>query len=141
LISLGRHEEAFAQCEAALEDPMVRSGSRRAIEKRIVRVAKKLSKNIKFHFQHLSKEIEHRTISAEKVPNKAYGKAIYINEEGVEMNVETLVLKFYENDGWKGYHSENSIITTLFGLLFWDVLFDDSVPGVFCSPFQVFSYS
>ncbi|KAI8814596.1 hypothetical protein BJ742DRAFT_270091 [Cladochytrium replicatum] len=50
--------------------------------------------------------------------------------------VEELALEWYKARGWKGYHSENSIITTLFGLLFWDVLFFCEVPGAFSSPYQ-----
>jgi len=37
--------------------------------------------------------------------------------------------------GWKGLHAENGIVTTLFGLLFWDVLFSAQV-DVFQTEFQ-----
>ena len=35
-----------------------------------------------------------------------------------------------------GIHSENGLGLTLFGLFLWNQIFDDSVPGVFQSPFQ-----
>jgi hypothetical protein len=37
---------------------------------------------------------------------------------------------------WKAVHSENSALTTLFALLFFDIIFLDTIPGVFVSPFQ-----
>ena len=35
----------------------------------------------------------------------------------------------------RSFHAEGSIVTTIFGLLFWDVFFAD-VPGVFETPYQ-----
>ena len=58
------------------------------------------------------------------------------NEDISTVRVEQYVLEHFELEGWKGYHEENSIITTLFGLLFWDIIFDSSVPGVFQQPHQ-----
>lgn len=70
------------------------------------------------------------------------------------MNVETLALQWYENQGFKGYvyllpfspstltivqcrsiYSETRIIATLFGILFWDIIFLP-IPGAFETPFQ-----
>ncbi len=62
---------------------------------------------------------------------------IDIADQETPLSVEDLALAHYARQGWKGYHSENSIITTLFGLLFWDILFMDDIPGVFESPYQV----
>ena len=33
-------------------------------------------------------------------------------------------------------HCEGSFFGSLFGLLFWDIIFDASVPGVFATPYQ-----
>jgi Fanconi-associated nuclease 1 len=33
-------------------------------------------------------------------------------------------------------HCEGSILITIFGLLFWEIIFDASVPMVFQSPYQ-----
>jgi fanconi-associated nuclease 1 len=71
---------------------------------------------------------------------------------GEEINVETLALQYYEKMGYKGcvclvivryvilslvfrFHSEGRIVCTIFGLLFWDILFAD-VPGAFETPYQ-----
>ncbi|KAJ3219685.1 hypothetical protein HDU67_010047 [Dinochytrium kinnereticum] len=130
--------EALEVCKEGLEDPMVQGGCRRSIEHRIQRLHKQLQTQEKLHF-HLINSLDNvptRTVTASKLPSTTTAKAIYIDPEGTERTVEDLALQHWIGEGWKGYHSENSIITTLFGLLFWDVIFDDSVVGVFVSPFQ-----
>ncbi|UZJ52639.1 hypothetical protein CBS101457_001959 [Exobasidium rhododendri] len=49
--------------------------------------------------------------------------------------VEMLVLQHYEMEGYKGYHCEGGILTMLFALLMWDVLFMP-LAGVFETPYQ-----
>lgn len=49
--------------------------------------------------------------------------------------VEQMCLNWYKTQGWKGYHSEGGILRTLFGYLFYDILFTP-VPNVFQTPFQ-----
>ncbi|WP_404400917.1 VRR-NUC domain-containing protein [Idiomarina seosinensis] len=49
--------------------------------------------------------------------------------------VEKAVLAYYKSLGWHGSHSENIIPQTLFGLLFWDIIFYD-IEGAFIHPFQ-----
>ncbi|OJA16026.1 hypothetical protein AZE42_04282 [Rhizopogon vesiculosus] len=63
------------------------------------------------------------------------GKSIWIGRDNLEVHVETLALQWYEDQGFKGIHSETRIITTLFGILFWDIIFLP-VPGAFETPFQ-----
>ena len=69
------------------------------------------------------------------------------------MTVEEFSLQYYEDEGWKGcvplhsrqgfarnipyrLHSEGRIVYTIFGLLFWDIIFA-TIPGAFETPFQV----
>lgn len=52
-----------------------------------------------------------------------------------ECSVEEMCLSQYRKLGWKGYHSEGGILRTLFGYLFYDVLFV-YVPNVFQTEFQ-----
>ncbi|KAL5636850.1 hypothetical protein ACGC1H_000726 [Rhizoctonia solani] len=66
--------------------------------------------------------------------HKWTGKTIWAGEEG-EVNVETIALEYYARLGFKGFHSEGTIVLTLFGLLFWDILFAP-VPGAFETPYQ-----
>ncbi|THH16142.1 hypothetical protein EW146_g4437 [Bondarzewia mesenterica] len=63
------------------------------------------------------------------------GKSIWVGKDREQVNVETLALEDYQNRGYKGYHSEGRIVRTLFGLLFWDVLFAP-IPGAFETPYQ-----
>ncbi|KAL8943752.1 MAG: hypothetical protein Q9216_000858 [Gyalolechia sp. 2 TL-2023] len=65
------------------------------------------------------------------------GKTVWLDplESNGECNVEAMCLSHYRSLGWKGYHSEGGIIRTLFGYLFYDVLFT-YIPNVFQTPFQ-----
>lgn len=65
------------------------------------------------------------------------GKTIWVDERegGGECSVEAMCLSWYRDQGWKGFHSEGGIIRTLFGYLFYDVLFT-YVPNVFQTPYQ-----
>ncbi|KAJ7668675.1 VRR-NUC domain-containing protein [Mycena polygramma] len=62
------------------------------------------------------------------------GKSVWEGKDG-PVNVETRSLEFYEEQGFKGFHSETQVLTTLFGLLFWDIIFAP-VPGAFETPWQ-----
>ena len=52
-----------------------------------------------------------------------------------ECSVEEMCLSSYRALGWKGYHSEGGILRTIFGYLFYDVLFL-YIPNVFQTEFQ-----
>jgi Fanconi-associated nuclease 1 len=49
--------------------------------------------------------------------------------------VEEVALQHYRRQSWCGYHAETSVLTTIFSLLFWDIIFAP-VPGVFQNRFQ-----
>ena len=52
-------------------------------------------------------------------------------------SVEELVLQHYKENGYShGVHSEGSIVCTLVGLLFWDIIYESEVGDAFLSPFQ-----
>ncbi|KAI4119512.1 MAG: hypothetical protein LQ338_007260, partial [Usnochroma carphineum] len=65
------------------------------------------------------------------------GKTIWLDplEDHNECSVEAMCLSHYRSEGWKGYHSESGILRTIFGYLFYDILFT-YVPNVFQTPFQ-----
>lgn len=53
--------------------------------------------------------------------------------------VEQVALSHYiHKTNWytHGKHAETATLRTLFGLIFWDILFDSSVPNVFVDRFQ-----
>ncbi|ORX37453.1 hypothetical protein BD324DRAFT_626275 [Kockovaella imperatae] len=62
------------------------------------------------------------------------GKSVWVGRES-EVTVEGWVLEWWEKKGYKGYHSEGSILTTLFALLMWPILFHP-LPGSFETPYQ-----
>jgi len=139
-------EEAMLICKQGLSDTMVVSHRRSSLYKRLASISKSLGR-------HPIQLKDRPSISSSKYPSLfLYGKQVmnqatsshvlfysHHQKEGQEMplvRVEKYVLEHFEMEGWKGYHAENSIITTLFGLLFWDILFDSSVPGAFAHSFQ-----
>ena len=62
------------------------------------------------------------------------GKSVWLGREG-EVTVEGWVLEYWEKKGYKGFHSEGSILTTLFALLMWPILFSP-LPGAFETSYQ-----
>ncbi|KIK55162.1 hypothetical protein GYMLUDRAFT_76710 [Collybiopsis luxurians FD-317 M1] len=68
------------------------------------------------------------------------GKSVWKTIDGADTcNVEQRALQYYaseEGGGYQGLHSETCILTTVFGLLFWDILFAN-VPGAFETKFQI----
>jgi hypothetical protein len=63
------------------------------------------------------------------------GKSTWQGQGDETVNVETYALQHYERLGYRGYHCEGRIVTTLFGLLFWDIIFAP-IPGAFETPYQ-----
>ncbi|KAF9014179.1 VRR-NUC domain-containing protein [Cyathus striatus] len=70
-----------------------------------------------------------------KLEKKRNGKTYWKGTDGAIVNVEERALQYYCSLGYKGFHSETSILTTIFGLLFWDIIFA-SIPGAFETEFQ-----
>ena len=68
-----------------------------------------------------------------KDPEK--GKSTWQGQGDEAVNVETYALQHYERLGYRGCHCEGRIVTTLFGLLFWDIIFAP-IPGAFETPYQ-----
>ncbi|MCO5585352.1 hypothetical protein L7F22_039285 [Adiantum nelumboides] len=55
--------------------------------------------------------------------------------DGQPCRVENLVLQHYEKQNFKGFHCEGGVLTMLFALVMWDILFMH-VDGVFETPYQ-----
>lgn len=52
-------------------------------------------------------------------------------------SVEEIALNHYKENGYpKGIHCEGSLITTLLFILFWDIIYDETVPGIFLNEIQ-----
>ena len=65
-------------------------------------------------------EMQQLTITLEK-----------IDDDGVERGA----LKYFIEAGYNGYYTENGLWSTLFGLVFWDIVFLP-IPGAFFNEFQ-----
>lgn len=52
------------------------------------------------------------------------------------VSVETVALNHYRKQNWHGVHAENAIVSALFFLLFWDIVYDQSLPNVFYHKYQ-----
>ncbi|KAL1954507.1 hypothetical protein VTO42DRAFT_1118 [Malbranchea cinnamomea] len=148
--------KALRTCEQGLEDPECHVIYHYDLQKRIIKLEKSLRipKREQHDFGHvlLAKPLE-RTVHGIRVekclPVKRMGKVngeilirrvgptLWIDERegGAECRVESMCLNWYRDNGWKGFHCENGILRTLFGYLFYDVLFT-YVPNVFQTPFQ-----
>ncbi|KAF2874937.1 hypothetical protein BDV95DRAFT_626524 [Massariosphaeria phaeospora] len=146
---------ALQTCEDGLQDNLVHIIHHYDLQKRITKLEKSLNiaKRAQHDFTHvrLIKPVEvtvdgirierevplrRRNSSPHPSAGKRGMKTIWIDSrEGGECSVEEMCLSEYRNQGWKGYHSEGGIVRTLFGYLFYDVLFT-YIPNVFQTPFQ-----
>ncbi|KAF9111855.1 hypothetical protein BGX27_004359 [Mortierella sp. AM989] len=158
-------QEALQVCMMALRDKHVHAVDATLIQARIVRLESELKVPFRdrHDFSYLTlRKAQTRILTGERlntpgtaapsyasshsysyVPNSmgssshpiAQQRPLWRNIDGSDCCVEELALSYYGTLGYKGYHSENSILTTLFGLLFWDILFSPQ-PGVFETSFQ-----
>jgi hypothetical protein len=64
-------------------------------------------------------------------------RAMYCNQFKNEyFDVENLALRYFAlHLGLKGMHCENGFGKTLFGLFFWQIIFDDKIPYVWQTPY------
>ena len=148
---------ALRTCEEGLQDRECHVLYHYDLQKRIMKLEKslKIAKREQHDFNHslLIKPAE-RTVegiriekdlvntlggrrSSEPQVTKRGTKTTWLDErEGNgECGVEAMCLSWYRDQGWKGYHSEGGIIRTLFGFLFYDVIFA-YIPNVFQTAYQ-----
>ncbi|KAJ7072693.1 VRR-NUC domain-containing protein [Mycena amicta] len=76
-----------------------------------------------------------RAVAAEAKKRSWTGKSYWQGKDDV-VHVEIRAIEYYQEQGFKGLHSETQILTTLFGLLFWDIIFAP-VAGAFETPWQM----
>ncbi|KAF8048759.1 hypothetical protein N665_2413s0002 [Sinapis alba] len=135
---MGRPNESLSVAEQGLLDPWVRAGSRIALQRRILRLAKPPRRWKTPTFPNLiDNKIPEVTIQGRSLNCEVGMKNRFYGEDGEQCGVEQLALQYYngEGGGWQGMHTESSIWLTIFSLLMWDILFSD-VPGVFQTRFQ-----
>ncbi len=86
------------------------------------------------------KQIEANLLQPEIIPGrKTIFSQISNSSKNLEIcSVEQIAMSHYvKNDGFtNGKHGETGSILTIFGLIFWDILFDNNVANVFIDRFQ-----
>ncbi|KAL8734181.1 MAG: hypothetical protein Q9166_001666 [cf. Caloplaca sp. 2 TL-2023] len=147
-------------CEDGLQDRDCHLIYHHDLQKRISKLERQLNvpKRLQHDFGHvrlakpIERYVEGTRVEKERTPShngrrgssggdlgitRRGAKTIWLDplEDNGECSVEAMCLSSYRADGWKGYHSEGGIIRTLFGYLFYDVLFT-YIPNVFQTPFQ-----
>ncbi|KAL5356686.1 VRR-NUC domain-containing protein [Aspergillus floccosus] len=146
---------ALRTCEEGLEDPYCHLIYHYDLQKRITKLerALKVVKREQHDFGHVmlvkpqERTVEGIRIEREDTPvrngsgpdesSRRGRPTVWVDEreDGAECRVESMCLSWYRDQGWKGYHAEGGIVRTLFGYLFYDILFT-YVPNVFQTPFQ-----
>lgn len=142
---------AVATCETALEDRDCHLIFHYDLQKRLVKLEKKLKvpRRLQHDFGHvrLRAPEEHTIEGIQVIRDQEAGpgklgrgqstKTIWIDEheDGAECSVEGMCLSHYRKQGWKGYHAEGGILRTIFAYLFYDILFL-YIPNVFQTAYQ-----
>ena len=131
---LGLKELAEELGKIALTDPFVRTGKRFKLEMEANKMQGYLrnSRQNKFfdYFHEMYREVY---VKAESVSNKGRLRFIYENQA---ISVEEYALEQYKLQGWQGFHSENVLLTSIYGVLMWDFIFYDKIPYVFQNSYQ-----
>ncbi|OAA64351.1 vrr-nuc [Niveomyces insectorum RCEF 264] len=146
-------QKAIETCEQALQDSDCHLVYHYDLQKRIVKLEKRLRvpRRLQHQFGHLQLLApEQHTVegvqtkrgieNAFKIPGQSIGvRTTWLDpaNNNAECTVEAMCLSSYCGDGWKGFHSEGGIVRTLFAYLFYDILFL-SVPNVFQTAYQMF---
>lgn len=133
LKQLGEAEQA---CIDGLADPHVRTASRYALQHRLAAIQN--GKNGKHIHDPPVVCIDAGELYPSSSESALGGKKILFKlRSGKPGSVEAFALEhFAESGGWSGLHSESSVFTTIFALLFWDILFGPTANGVFPTAFQ-----
>ncbi|XP_053396885.1 fanconi-associated nuclease 1-like [Mercenaria mercenaria] len=139
-------EKSMAVLKRGLLDPTVRTGRRLALYER----ARKICEAPKSKYADKINEFEHQNVlptpevhiegivmSDATTVDMKYKFVMQGDSDSVTLcAVEELVLEHYKQNGYpEGLHAEGSIVSNLFVLLFWDIMFMN-VPNVFHGPFQ-----
>ncbi|SGY40154.1 BQ5605_C003g02330 [Microbotryum silenes-dioicae] len=133
-----RKLDALQVCIDGLADPYTHLIYRSSLQRRILRIESSLDipKEERRRFEGLLRKASDRLMEGERLDEPTIGrKSVWRATDGSECSVEDLVLEQYGKEGWKGYHSENGILSTIFTLCFWDIIFAD-VNGAFETEYQ-----
>ncbi|KAI9494936.1 VRR-NUC domain-containing protein [Zychaea mexicana] len=133
-------KQALATCIEGVQDPTVHSIDLHRLHRRIHRLERDLAipKREQLDFSYLKlRKPEERIIYGERISDAVTGfKSVWRADDGAECSVEALALDYYKKQGYtQGHHTENGMLSMLFMLLFWDIVFAPR-DGVFETPYQ-----
>uniref|UniRef100_A0A1Y1MVK8 Fanconi-associated nuclease n=1 Tax=Photinus pyralis TaxID=7054 RepID=A0A1Y1MVK8_PHOPY len=146
---LKKYDEVTKTLIDSLQDTSLRNIHRMELNKRAEKIKhNKTYKISQIDFGTISsvqplpiKNLPYREIDAQafRSENSGQKRNYYIRiDNGFELySVEEVALNYYEqNFGLNGIHCENSLLITSFFLLFWDIIYDHTIPSVFVSEIQ-----
>ncbi|XP_067871764.1 fanconi-associated nuclease 1 [Heterodontus francisci] len=151
---LKRTDQAIRCVRKGLDDARVHTGHRLALYQRALRIRDSPScKKWRHLLQNLPvmnvEDVRHVTVKGRTCPGM--GNALFLMEstsEGSSLgqgepcstvicSVEELSLAYYQQQGFdQGIHGEGTTFLTLFGLLFWEIIFLPGIPDVFRNLYQ-----
>jgi fanconi-associated nuclease 1 len=146
VLNTSRHlknpERALELCREALQDSWLRTAALTSIKRRLKKLTKQLlqtdeSVSIDLGDEDVPEIVAlHGIIQSGNVTGKKV--KLCLDDDVLSMDsVENFVLQEFSKDNWTGVHCESSLFTTLFSLLFWDLLFETDVSDVFLTPYQI----
>lgn len=109
-------EEALALCKEGLAHPWTHLIYHNSLARRIVRLESALGLPQDERHPPVPglRAAKKRIMKGEKLSDGETGKkAVWRASDGAEVSVEALSLECYNKEGWKGFHSENGILTTI----------------------------
>nr|KAG5688741.1 hypothetical protein BaRGS_002065 [Batillaria attramentaria] len=149
-VHLKQHGQALQAIQDGLADSAVRTGHRLALYLRAESICNKSKSPYKKRLKEFNheplKELPKTFVEGRVLADAVAGRIHQFMTDSSQTdddagdvtlcNVEQVVLDHYNVSGYpQGVHAEGSILSTLFILYFWDVLFMD-VADVFHSPYQ-----
>ncbi|MDA0148209.1 VRR-NUC domain-containing protein [Vibrio sp. LaRot3] len=81
--------------------------------------------------QRLQRKLGHKVPRAKKPTSNTFQLELDLSQNRVELVVQ----QHLEQQGWRVFYSENALLTGLFGLAFWPMIFAP-IEGAFINPFQ-----
>ncbi|PIA13903.1 hypothetical protein COEREDRAFT_48057 [Coemansia reversa NRRL 1564] len=128
-------------CIRSLHDEHVNRVSLHAISRQLRNIESKLGLDETQNYSHSRlcvewKPVNERIVYGVRIRDVSRrGPSLWDGPDGIPCSVEQLALWRYRDLGYMGIHTENAIITTLFSLLFWDIIFYP-LPGVLDTEYQ-----
>ena len=138
---LKRPNQAIHVYEWALKDPLLGSGERFSVQRRLKRLCVKPLRWNSPVFPEI-RDCRHVTVEGHLLSSRRGHKNEFLGVDGLSVSVEGFALQVYRfgakgiaENRWNGLHTEGGCIYTLFWLLMWDCIFAP-IPHVFHHQFH-----